>query len=115
MWAPVDVVVTGGVTMAEILLLDLPHYPDDRTEWLEGLSNNLGVLALSARVSTVPRPIVSLSADREHFDRDVARLRELVEKTNDLVGDPEQRRLERFDVQRRGSMSQAPARDSERG
>ena len=100
MWAPADVVVTGGVAVAEIPLLDLPHYPDDRTEWLEELSNNLGVLALSARVSTVPRPIVSLSADRERFDRDVALLRALVEKTNDLVGDPEQRRLQRFDVQR---------------
>jgi len=34
------------------------------------------------------------------LDRGVAILRELVEQTNDLVGDPDQRRLERFDVQR---------------
>jgi hypothetical protein len=82
--------------MAGIPLLDLSHYPDDRSEWLDALANNLGVLALNARVSTVPRPVVSLSAEREHLDRHVPLLRELVEKTNDLVGDPEQRRLEGF-------------------
>lgn len=99
-WAPGELGTAGRLAMAEIPLLDLPNYPDDRTEWLEALSNNLGVLALNARVSTVLGPKVSLSARRAHLDRDVALLRVLVEKTNAAVGDPEQRRLERFDTQR---------------
>jgi len=86
--------------MAEIPLLDLPNYPDDRGEWLESLSNNPGVRALNARVSSFPSPKVRLTIERLGLDRGVAILRELVEQTNDLVGDPDQRRLERFDVQR---------------
>ena len=64
------------------------------------LSNNPGVRTLNARVSSLPSPKVSLSIERRRLDRGVAILRELVEQTNELVGDPDERRLERFDVRR---------------
>lgn len=73
-----------------------------------------GVRALNARVSSLPSPEVSLTIERLRLDRGVATLRELVEQTNDLVGDPDERRLERFDVQRAEecllNSDEAPAR-----
>jgi hypothetical protein len=63
-------------------LLDLPNYPDDRGEWLESLSNNPGVRALNARVSSLVSPKVSLTIERLGLDRGVAILRELVQQTS---------------------------------
>jgi hypothetical protein len=64
------------------------------------VSNNPGVRALKARVSSLPSPKVSLTIERLRLDRGLAILRELVAQTNDLVGDPDERRLERLDVRR---------------
>jgi hypothetical protein len=93
-------VSSGGAVVAEIALFDLPHYPDDRGEWLESFANNPGVRALKARVSSLPSPKVCLTIERLGLDRGLAILRELVAQTNDLVGDPDERRLQRFDVRR---------------
>jgi hypothetical protein len=92
---PGHVVTIGKVAIADIPLIDLPDHPQDLVEWLAAFSANLGAYPLNASLSSLIGHRVKLRVDREHLGRDVQLLREVVDLTNELLGDLTLRRLNR--------------------
>jgi hypothetical protein len=84
---PGHVVTIGTVAIADIPLLDLPEHPQDLVDWLAAFTANLSAYPLNASLSSLIDHRVKLRVERDRLDRDVKLLREVVDLTNELIGD----------------------------